>query len=93
MRSSLLPHRNCTHRERTQNRSSNDHVGDVSVPLAELIGGTTLQPDERGLYPATSEGRLAGDDFYDHELRVLVDDKEADQAQATTLKIRAKFTP
>ncbi|KAL8278896.1 hypothetical protein RQP46_008767 [Phenoliferia psychrophenolica] len=77
-------------------QSSNDHVGDVSVPLAELIGGTALQPDERGLYPATSDGRLIGDDFYDHELKVLVDDKDAaaaSDAQPTTLKIRAKFTP
>lgn len=66
----------------------------MSVPLAELIGATTLQPDDRGLYPATSEGKLIGDDFYDHELKVLVDDKEGTaDATNTTLHIRAKFTP
>ncbi|KAK4698198.1 phosphatidylserine decarboxylase, partial [Phenoliferia sp. Uapishka_3] len=75
--------------------SSNDHVGDVSVPLAELIGGKALQPDENGLYPATSEGRLVGDEFYDHELKVLVDDKDgvSDPSVPTVLHIRAKFTP
>lgn len=74
--------------------SSNDHVFDTAIPLADLIGGNRLQPDERGLYPATSEGRLIGDDFIDQELKVVVPDQEgATDAAIPTLHIRAKFTP
>jgi hypothetical protein len=51
--------------------SANDHVGDVSVPLEQLLG-TTIQPDERGLYPVDAEGKLVGDDFHDHSLSIQV---------------------
>ncbi|KAI5474290.1 phosphatidylserine decarboxylase [Pseudohyphozyma bogoriensis] len=72
--------------------SSNDHVGDIMLPLAELVG-STIQPGENGLYPATSEGRLLGDDFSEHALKIEVSDKEREPATAPTLHIRAKFTP
>ncbi|KAK4048980.1 phosphatidylserine decarboxylase [Microbotryomycetes sp. JL221] len=82
--------------------SSNDHVGDVIVPLDQLLG-TTVKSDERGLYPADSEGRLAGDDFHPHSLPITIDKLEATsssqhQDQTTKpssakLQIRAKFTP
>ncbi|KAM0746821.1 hypothetical protein T439DRAFT_329512 [Meredithblackwellia eburnea MCA 4105] len=74
--------------------SSNDHVGDVSLPLVELIGGAPLAPGENGLFEATSEGRLKGDDFVEHVLKVKVSDKEGPhEGEEPRLKIRAKFTP
>lgn len=72
--------------------SSNDHVGDVSVPLSQLIG-EELQPDERGLYPCSKEGKLLGDEFREHELGVHVVDKEGVVVGGPKLMIRAKYTP
>ncbi|MCZ6909889.1 MAG: hypothetical protein O7C56_02210, partial [Rickettsia endosymbiont of Ixodes persulcatus] len=77
--------------------SSNDHVGDVVVPLEQLLG-TTVQPDERGLYPAGSDGKLIGDDFHPHDLKIVIDGKESGEREVdgktpSTLQIRAKFTP
>lgn len=72
--------------------SSNDHVGDVSVPLSGLIG-EELHPDERGLYPCSKEGKLLGDEFSEHDLGVQVVDKEGVVVGGPTLQIRAKFTP
>lgn len=78
--------------------SSNDHVGDVTVPLEQLLG-TTIQADERGLYPASSDGKLLGDEFHLHDLKIDIDGKEAteneidDGKTPSTLQIRAKFTP
>lgn len=77
--------------------SSNDHVGDVTVPLEQLLG-TTVQADDRGLYPASNDGKLIGDDFHLHDLKIAVDGKEAteneiDGKTPSTLQIRAKFTP
>lgn len=69
--------------------SSNDYVGEISVPLEELLG-STIQPDERGLYPATQEGKLIGDDFQEHDLSIQIEDPQWGQP---TLQIRAKFTP
>lgn len=77
--------------------SSNDHVGDVTVPLEQLLG-TTVQADDRGLYPASSDGKLIGDDFHPHELKIAIDGQEAteneiDGKTPSILQIRAKFTP
>jgi hypothetical protein len=70
--------------------SANDHVGDVSVPLEQLLG-TTIQPDERGLYPVDAEGKLVGDDFHDHSLSIQV--VGTSPGESPTLQIRAKYTP
>jgi phosphatidylserine decarboxylase len=76
--------------------SSNDHVGDVTVPLEQLLG-STIQADERGLYPAANDGKLIGDDFHDHDLKIQVNSKELTEKDAgqssATMHIRAKFTP
>ncbi|KAM0791836.1 hypothetical protein ACM66B_004094 [Microbotryomycetes sp. NB124-2] len=78
--------------------SSNDHVGDVVVPLSDLLG-TTIKPDDRGLYPADSEGRLIGDEFHPHDLPITIDRLQAQsshvdsKAPTSKLQIRAKFTP
>lgn len=77
--------------------SSNDHVGDASVALADLLG-KTIQPDERGLYPATHEGKLAGDDMHPCTLRFRVptdghDELVTDSKHSPALHIRAKITP
>ncbi|GAA5860151.1 hypothetical protein JCM8547_009204 [Rhodosporidiobolus lusitaniae] len=73
--------------------SGNDHVGDVTVPLDQLLG-TSIQPNARGLFPAGKDGRLVGDDFHDHELPLVLSasEKEAGDAKPT-LQIRAKYTP
>lgn len=57
--------------------------------MEELLG-STIQPDERGLYPATHEGKLIGDDFQEHDLAIQIEDPQWGQP---TLQIRAKFTP
>ncbi|GAA5933666.1 hypothetical protein JCM10213_008562 [Rhodosporidiobolus nylandii] len=72
--------------------SGNDHVGDVSVPLDQLLG-TSIQPDERGLYPAGKDGRLVGDDFHDHDLPLILSADEKAGGAEPTLQIRAKYTP
>lgn len=79
--------------------TSNDHVGDTELNLRELIE-QGIQPDERGLYPATPEGKIAGDDFHDKTLRIMRPEKagqgnvqENAGEDGPTLFIRAKFTP
>ncbi|GAA6036505.1 hypothetical protein JCM8097_003538 [Rhodosporidiobolus ruineniae] len=73
--------------------SGNDHVGDVAVELDKLLG-TSIQPDERGLFPANGDGKLSGDDFHDHDLPLLMSANEKDLGDAKpTLHIRAKYTP
>ncbi|KDE04672.1 hypothetical protein MVLG_04896 [Microbotryum lychnidis-dioicae p1A1 Lamole] len=75
--------------------SSNDHVGDVAVPLENLLG-STIQPDENGLFPARSDGRLANDDFREHTLKIEGSKDHGERDSNTghpTLQIRAKFTP
>ncbi|GAA5995795.1 uncharacterized protein JCM10292_004753 [Rhodotorula paludigena] len=72
--------------------SGNDHVGDVAVPLEDLLG-TTIQHDERGLYPAGVDGRLVGDDFHVHELPLVMGDKDIKLAKQPKLLIKAKYTP
>jgi len=57
-----------------------------------------VQADDRGLYPASSDGKLLGDDFHPHDLKIAIDGKEAaeneiDGKTPSTLQIRAKFTP
>ncbi|GAA6012986.1 hypothetical protein JCM11491_000929 [Sporobolomyces phaffii] len=71
--------------------TGNDHVGDVTVELDKLLG-STVQPDDRGLFAAGSDGRLVGDDFHEHDLRLVTSDKDAEAAQPV-LTIRAKYTP
>ncbi|SCV73406.1 BQ2448_7332 [Microbotryum intermedium] len=75
--------------------SSNDHVGDVAIPLENLLG-STIQPGEDGLFPARADGRLANDDFREHTLKIEVSKEHAERESTTahpTLQIRAKFTP
>ena len=74
--------------------SGNDHVGDVAVPLEQLLG-TSIQHDARGLYPAAQDGKLVGDDFHEHDLPLVMGDKVEREANGAkpTLKIRAKYTP
>ncbi|GAA5917775.1 hypothetical protein JCM6882_003586 [Rhodosporidiobolus microsporus] len=73
--------------------SGNDHVGDVVVPLDQLLG-TSIQADAQGLYPAGSDGRLSHDDFHVHELPLVMSASEKDVGDAKpTLQIKAKFTP
>ncbi|GAA5866341.1 hypothetical protein JCM1840_004090 [Sporobolomyces johnsonii] len=73
--------------------SGNDHVGNVTVALEQLLG-STIQPDERGLYAAGSDGKLAGDYFHEHDLPLVIEkgEKDAEYSNAT-LSIRAKYTP
>ncbi|GAA5879567.1 hypothetical protein JCM16303_003253 [Sporobolomyces ruberrimus] len=71
--------------------TGNDHVGDVTVELDKLLG-STVQPDERGLYAAGPDGRLVGDDFHEHDLALVTSDKDAESAKPI-LTIRAKYTP
>ncbi|GAA6054109.1 hypothetical protein NBRC10513_006125 [Rhodotorula toruloides] len=71
--------------------SGNDHVGDVAVPLEQLLG-TSIQHDDRGIYPAGPDGKLVGDDFHVHELPLILSDKDA-QGVNPKLIIRAKYTP
>ncbi|GAA6061065.1 hypothetical protein JCM10212_000108 [Sporobolomyces blumeae] len=71
--------------------TGNDHVGDVTVELDKLLG-TTIQPDERGLYKTGPDGRLVGDDFHEHDLALVTSDKDAEAAKPV-LTIRAKYTP
>lgn len=71
--------------------SGNDHVGDVSVPLEQLLG-TSIQHDDRGIYPAGPDGKLVGDDFHVHELPLVLSDKDV-QGVNSKLLIRAKYTP
>jgi len=55
--------------------------------------GSSIQPDERGLYPSTKEGKLEGDDFHVHSLPVTIGDKDREGGHNSQLHIRAKFTP
>ncbi|BGP26769.1 phosphatidylserine decarboxylase [Rhodotorula toruloides] len=71
--------------------SGNDHVGDVAVPLEQLLG-TSIQHDDRGIYPAGPDGKLVGDDFHVHELALVLSDKDF-QGHNSKLIIRAKYTP
>ncbi|GAA5841649.1 hypothetical protein JCM3766R1_006800 [Sporobolomyces carnicolor] len=71
--------------------TGNDHVGDVTVELDQLLG-STVQPDERGLFAAGPDGKLLGDDFHEHDLALVTSDKEAELAKPA-LTIRAKYTP
>ncbi|GAA5832441.1 hypothetical protein JCM5353_000310 [Sporobolomyces roseus] len=71
--------------------TGNDHVGDVTVELDKLLG-STIQPDERGLFAAGPDGRLIGDDFHERELALVTSDKDAESAKPI-LTIRAKYTP
>lgn len=68
----------------------------MTVPLADLIG-TTIQPDHQGLYPADAEGKLTGDDFHPHSLKIAISERNATsndhEKTAPTLQIRAKYTP
>ncbi|GAA5949251.1 hypothetical protein JCM3765_003344 [Sporobolomyces pararoseus] len=71
--------------------TGNDHVGDVTVELDKLLG-STVQPDERGLFAAGPDGKLLGDDFHEHDLPLVTSDKDAESAKPI-LTIRAKYTP
>ncbi|CDR45926.1 RHTO0S11e06370g1_1 [Rhodotorula toruloides] len=71
--------------------SGNDHVGDVAVPLEQLLG-TSIQHDDRGIYPAGPDGKLVGDEFHVHELPLILSDKDV-QGVNPKLIIRAKYTP
>jgi len=70
--------------------SSNDHLGDVALPLKDLLGNT-IKPDHRGLYNCDGESKLVGDDFHDEALPLVVGDKAP--AGDYKLNVRAKFTP
>ncbi|BGP50687.1 phosphatidylserine decarboxylase [Rhodotorula kratochvilovae] len=74
--------------------SGNDHVGDVAVPLEQLLG-TSIQHDARGLYPAGKDGKLVGDNFHAHELPLVMGDKTEKEANGAkpVLLIKAKYTP
>ena len=70
--------------------SSNDHLGDVAIPLKDLLGHT-IKPDQRGIYPCDGESKLIGDDFHEGALPLVVSDKAP--AGEYKLNVRAKFTP
>jgi len=59
--------------------------------LDKLLG-STIQPDERGVFAAGPDGRLIGDDFHERELTLVTSDKDAESAKPI-LTIRAKYTP
>ncbi|KIY44255.1 hypothetical protein FISHEDRAFT_67843 [Fistulina hepatica ATCC 64428] len=69
--------------------SSNDHVGDVSLPVSELVEGVE-QPDERGLYDYTKD-----DDERQYEMPISLNAGDAawEGKHKPTLKFRAKYTP
>lgn len=77
------------------------------MPLADLIG-ITIQPNEDGLYPADADGKLVGDEFHPHSLKIAIggsggNGKNGNSSSASsstelektaaTLQIRAKYTP
>lgn len=73
--------------------TGNDHVGDVVVPLEDLLG-ETIQPDERGLYATGPDGKLLGADFRDHHLPIASGNGENHYRDAKpSLQIRACYLP
>jgi phosphatidylserine decarboxylase len=54
--------------------------------------GSTVQPDDRGLFAAGTDGKLLNDDFHEHDLSLVTSDKDAESAKPV-LTIRAKYTP
>ncbi|BGP57647.1 phosphatidylserine decarboxylase [Rhodotorula sphaerocarpa] len=73
--------------------TGNDHVGDVVVPLEDLLG-ETIQPDERGLYATSPDGKLLGADFRDHHLPIASGNGENHYRDAKpSLQIRACYLP
>lgn len=76
--------------------TSNDHIGDVSLPLQELIGDSGPKKNAAGFYAATKEGKLVGNDFVEQRLKIVLDAKDGKEVEgkdAPTLLIRTKFTP
>ena len=76
--------------------TSNDHIGDVSLPLQELIGDSGPKKNDAGFYETTKEGKLVGNDFVEQRLKIVLDardGKEVEGKDAPTLLIRTKFTP
>ncbi|KWU41255.1 hypothetical protein RHOSPDRAFT_23357 [Rhodotorula sp. JG-1b] len=73
--------------------TGNDHVGDVVVPLEQLLG-KTIQPDERGLFPTGPDGRLLDADFHDHDLPIVASSADGHYRGAKpSLQIRACYLP
>lgn len=75
--------------------TSNDHIGDVSLPLQELIGDSGPKKNEAGFYETNKDGKLVGNDFVEHRLKIVVDRKDGKEVEGEgpTLFIRTKFTP
>ncbi|GAA5867646.1 hypothetical protein JCM3774_001544 [Rhodotorula dairenensis] len=73
--------------------TGNDHVGDVVVPLEQLLG-KTIKPDERGLYPAGPDGRLLDADFHAHDLPIVPSTADGHyRGVKPSLQIRACYLP
>ncbi|GAA5985204.1 hypothetical protein JCM10908_002568 [Rhodotorula pacifica] len=73
--------------------TGNDHVGDVVVPLEQLLG-KTIKPDERGLFPTGPDGRLLDADFHAHDLPIVASSADGHYRGANpSLQIRACYLP
>lgn len=70
--------------------SANDHIGDASFGVGELIEGNKgCQPDERGLYSGTGEGEMR-----EFKLKLETGKGEAWEVKHTpTISLRAKYQP
>ena len=75
--------------------TSNDHIGDVSLPLQDLIGDGGPKKNAAGFYETNKEGKLLGDDFVERRLQITVEGKDEKEpvGDGPTLLIRTKFTP
>ncbi|KZT53676.1 hypothetical protein CALCODRAFT_41540 [Calocera cornea HHB12733] len=71
--------------------TSNDHVGDVSIPLAELLKDVPDKDPQTGLYPADSIGAHG---LKELKLRLQTQNNPAWEGKfAPTLTVKAKYQP
>ncbi|GAA95764.1 uncharacterized protein L969DRAFT_15683 [Mixia osmundae IAM 14324] len=71
--------------------SSNDHIGDCSLALVDLLEHAPRPDEQTGLYATTPQGDLRGDHLNEYKLAVVKDG--TDLKHVPSLTIRARFSP
>lgn len=74
--------------------TSNDFVGECTVPIADLVS-KSAQPDaESGLYRADANGHLEGDKLVEFDVQLQIAERaDFEIKNEASVRLRAKFTP
>lgn len=72
-----------------------DFVGEIPLLLSELSDKAPKPDEKTGIFPATEDGKIVGDDLHDFTLPLSSKSAELEEEpkNVSTLTVRAKFTP